>query len=200
MSKADFDRTPHEADVTVGEGPNAGQTFRQIFTVVGDVLVACNGEPGAPRPAAFASRPGSGTTLSVWVRADATAVGQSPWSANWRFWVVVLLALSMTNGSDGLRQDFIDNLGYWGGILVSGLLGAAIVTLVCAVLRFGWRQAISTGVTLAVAANTFEELKNTLQPTLGGPGAIVVSASTAMVAALIVGFVASRLLRVPWGR
>lgn len=62
------DSGPSQSDVTVEEGPNAGETIRQIFQVDGDVLYACASRPGEERPTEFTSEPGSGHTLSVWLR------------------------------------------------------------------------------------------------------------------------------------
>src|SRR5579884_4150269 len=68
-SRADPGPQPRHSDVTVTEGPHAGQTFAQIVAVEGDVLITCAAEPGSPRPTAFTSTAGSGHTLSVWLRA-----------------------------------------------------------------------------------------------------------------------------------
>ena len=64
-SRADRSRVPVESDVMVFDGPRAGQTLRQMTMIHGDVMIACAGDD---RPAQFVSRPGSGHTLSVWLR------------------------------------------------------------------------------------------------------------------------------------
>jgi len=64
-TKADRTKSPVQSDVTVTEGELAGKTLRQISKIDGDVLIACI---GAERPTEFKSKPGSGHTLSVWIR------------------------------------------------------------------------------------------------------------------------------------
>ncbi len=53
-------------DYRVSEGPRSGQIYQQISTVRDDLLLACAGAPGGPRPEGFSCTPGSGRTLSVW--------------------------------------------------------------------------------------------------------------------------------------
>jgi uncharacterized protein (TIGR03067 family) len=60
--------TPGQQDVLVESGPNAGKTLRQIIKIEGDVMVVCDGPPDGERPTEFTSEPGSGRTLSVWLR------------------------------------------------------------------------------------------------------------------------------------
>lgn len=57
-----------QSDVTPETGPNRGRGVAQISRTDGDVLTACAAEPVAPRPTTFTSEPGSGYTLSVWLR------------------------------------------------------------------------------------------------------------------------------------
>lgn len=64
-TKADRSKSPVESEVTVTEGSLAGRTLLQISKIEGDVLIACI---GADRPKEFKSNPGSGHTLSVWIR------------------------------------------------------------------------------------------------------------------------------------
>src|SRR6185312_14794934 len=85
-AKSDHDRSPPQSDVTVTEGPQAGETFRQIFKSEGDVLVACSAPPGAARPTEFTSRPGSGHTLSVWIR---TAQDPPSGPLTGRTWLII---------------------------------------------------------------------------------------------------------------
>lgn len=65
---ANENRMPHEADVYPADGPQAGQLVRQIYKFEGDLLIACNAKPGDSRPTRFESKPGSGCTLSVWIK------------------------------------------------------------------------------------------------------------------------------------
>ncbi|MBW3543472.1 MAG: hypothetical protein KY476_24740, partial [Planctomycetes bacterium] len=62
------DEIPRKSVVVVTEGANAGANIPQISTVQGDVLIACQAAPGEERPTSFTSKPGSGHTLSVWLR------------------------------------------------------------------------------------------------------------------------------------
>lgn len=56
---------PDHSDVIHAEGALAGTTLKQITKIEGDVMIACVGEK---RPTEFKSKPGSGHTLSVWIR------------------------------------------------------------------------------------------------------------------------------------
>lgn len=56
---------PDHSDVIYAEGALAGTTMKQIAKIEGDVMIACAGEK---RPTEFKSKPGSGHTLSVWIR------------------------------------------------------------------------------------------------------------------------------------
>jgi uncharacterized protein (TIGR03067 family) len=64
------DGDPRQSDVTITEGigPGGGTTIPQISKVEGDVLVACQARAGEARPTEFTSKPGTGRTLSVWLR------------------------------------------------------------------------------------------------------------------------------------
>jgi uncharacterized protein (TIGR03067 family) len=57
-----------QTEVLPDTGRRSGQSLAQISRVDGDVLTACAAGPDAPRPTAFSSTPGSGHTLSVWLR------------------------------------------------------------------------------------------------------------------------------------
>jgi uncharacterized protein (TIGR03067 family) len=191
-SKADYTKTPHQADVSVTDGPRAGETAPQIFMIEGDVLVACNAPPGAARPTEFRSAPGSGHTLSVWLRTPEAAV--APLSRSSRFWLIalfLLLASVLGGASDSLKES----LGPWVGNLVGGLAGAFFMTVVFLLLKWGWQSALALGITVGVAGSIFEGLRPAVAPALGPLGAVLVGASTAFVAALIVGLVMTRLFK-----
>jgi hypothetical protein len=196
-SKADLDQTPPQSDVIVTEGPHAGQTLLQIFKIEGDVMIACIAPPGVPRPTDFTSQPGSNRTLSVWLRVRPEDVPATP-AIGWPFWLSVLFLLYLLRNPGNMKKDLEPALGYWGTLTVTGLIGAAMVLVICLVQKWGWRAGLALGLSMSVAVNTFEELRKTLEPTLGSPGAITVSGSTAAVAGLVVGVVMTRLFRLNW--
>mgnify|MGYP000875032071 CR=1 FL=1 len=66
-TKAHRTKSPVQSEVTVTEGARAGKSFGQISMIQGDVLIACL---GVERPTEFKSKPGSGHTLSVWIRVN----------------------------------------------------------------------------------------------------------------------------------
>lgn len=68
LSRTDASSAVRTSEVIPDTGPRAGQRLLQISGVVGDVLIACAGGPDADRPTNFTSEPGSGHTLSVWLR------------------------------------------------------------------------------------------------------------------------------------
>src|SRR5581483_7109747 len=117
-----YSKTPHQGDVSVTEGQGAGETSTQIFLIEGDVMIACNAPRGAARPTDFTSPPGSGHTLSVWLRTRETSVAPAPLTG--RTWfliaVFVLLGILMGSASDSLSAG----LGPWAGILAGCLAGA----------------------------------------------------------------------------
>jgi uncharacterized protein (TIGR03067 family) len=60
---------PMEIDLTVGSGPQKGQTYRGIYRLEADTYTVCrNVEPGKDRPSGFATKPGSGLMIVVWKR------------------------------------------------------------------------------------------------------------------------------------
>lgn len=67
----DLSKTPSWIDIAFVEGPEAGNSSYGIFELDGDRLTMCIGVVGAPRPAAFATRSGSGHALEHLRRASA---------------------------------------------------------------------------------------------------------------------------------
>jgi uncharacterized protein (TIGR03067 family) len=191
-ARSDYDKTPPQSDVTVTEGPHAGETFRQIFKYEGDLLIACMAPPGAERPAEFTSQSGSGHTLSVWLR---TTASLPPEPLTRRTWLVIgaLILLGIVVGSVG--QDLEGSLGRWAGILGGWLAGVFIYTAFFLVIKNPWKLALTYGMVIAVAGVTFDSLKTTLTPTLGPLGAVLVSASTAIVVAAFVWMACARLTK-----
>jgi uncharacterized protein (TIGR03067 family) len=197
-SRADYAATPHHSDVTVTGGRGAGQTLRQIFRVEGDVLVACNARPGAPRPAAFASPPGSGHTLSVWVRVpDRPTPTLSP--AAW--WTLLILALVVGGGvAEAVEKELVGPLGVWGALGVRCVLGGACVgglALLLARLRQAdpaTRAALGGygllfGAVFPLVLGVYENLRKLLEPEHGWLGW-----GLALLAATAVGLAASAVL------
>ncbi len=190
----DLSQTPPQSDVFVSEGPQAGETVRQIFKVEGDVLVACSGGPGGARPTDFTSRPGSGQTLSVWLQVDNAAV-QPPFWKTWPFWLIILLVSNPFKELNALHKDLDPVLGYGGTLVAGGALMTAIITAIAALAKLGWRMGLTIGVGMSTALITFQELNDTLRSALGSLGAITVSASTAFVAGLLASALVARLLK-----
>lgn len=195
-STSDYDKNPHQSDVMVTEGPEAGKTLPQIFRIEGDVLVACIAPAGAPRPTEFKSDAGSGHSLTIWLRTDAADAAHNAWSAmNWKMLLVVIFALSVP---EGFKKDLVLSLGYWPGVLVGGLIGSVVVLLASMALKWGGRAGLIVGLSTSVGLNTFQELRPVLDPTLGPLGTLAVSVSTSSVAGLLAVLVLSRLLKVRW--
>jgi uncharacterized protein (TIGR03067 family) len=212
-SKTDYQQTPHHSEVLVAEGPHAGETFQQIFTIEGDVLLSCIAGPGLPQPTTFSSTPGSGHTLSVWLRAaeqpaapPASLLGRSlfpflgehalpsaPLSR--RSWLAIAGLVLLASLAGSTAEDLGELLGSWARILVGGLAGTFFVTAFCRVLRWDWPSALTIAITIIVAANTFDELRKAVAPSLGPLAAVFVSGSTALVAAFFVAAALTRLFK-----
>lgn len=195
-SSKDTSLSPCQSDVTVTEGVDIGQKYAQIFQVQGDVLLVCRGAAGAPRPTEFKSDAGSGDQLSVWFRVsheEAQSSALTP--GNVWVWTVFVVALGI---SDAVRQDLGQSLGYWPGLLVTGVLSAVLAMLAAMILKWGWRKGLVLGIVMSTAFHTFEELKTALGPTLGNLGAILVATCTAVVIGMVLTQVVSRLLKVRW--
>ena len=60
----DASKSPKEIEI-VPDGPKK-VVIKGIYKLEKDVLTICHAAPGAKRPAAFASKEGSGDTLTVW--------------------------------------------------------------------------------------------------------------------------------------
>lgn len=202
--KNDYDKTPPQSDVIVSEGPNAGETLRQIFKHEGDVLIACTAPLGAARPTEFTSRPGSGHSLSVWLRTTASPPPgllawlswTSPEKLTWRSWTSIAVLVTFASIIGGVSQDLEASLGRWVGILGGWLAAVCLFTAVFLLVKRSWQQAIVMGIGTSVVASTFEGLRATLTPTLGTPGSIFVSASTAFVAMWLVLLVIAGLMKI----
>lgn len=192
-SKADYTKTPHQADVSVTGGPRGGETTPQIFTVEGDVMVACNAPPGAARPTTFTSPPGSGHTLSVWLRTKETSVPRAPLTG--RTWLLIgaCILLGILVGS--LSENLATSLGPWAGVLGGSLAGALCFSAFVRALKWNWPAALSAGITLSIAGNVFESVKAAVGPALSAPVVTLVSASTAGVIGLFIWVVVNGLFK-----
>jgi uncharacterized protein (TIGR03067 family) len=67
---------PRQIDFTPIAGPQAGQTFRGIYSTGGDTHQVSFAPPGQPRPTSFNTTPGSGQVTYVWQRARAATPGR----------------------------------------------------------------------------------------------------------------------------
>jgi uncharacterized protein (TIGR03067 family) len=199
-TKVDLSTSPRQSEAIIAQGPGAGKTLRQIGKVEGDVLIACAGPPDGERPTSFASPPGSGQTLSVWLRVKEADVPRfMPPTSNWQFWLFLFVAIGLLPGGEASRSLVQEpTLDYWGGVVLGGFFGAGILMGLCLLLKWGWRAGLTLGVSMSLALNTFEELKKAITPALGSFGALVVAASTAFVVVLIVGTLLARLLKLRW--
>lgn len=65
----DSSKTPNEINMIGNEGDLTGKEAFGIYELSGDDLRLCYTMPGSPRPARFASAPGSGAYLITWKKA-----------------------------------------------------------------------------------------------------------------------------------
>ncbi len=193
-SVADLSTNPPRSDVSIASGAAAGQTVRQIFRVDGDVLTACAAGPDGDRPTAFASAPGSGHTLSVWVRVP----DQPPPSITPTAWWVVLIVSLMVGGGFGeaAEKGVVGDLGVWGALAVRCAVSGVLVGL----LAFGLSRftradrftraglagfGVLFGVALPMTLGVYENLRKLLEPEHGwlGWGLALLAGSAAGLAA-----------------
>ncbi len=192
-SKADYAKIPHEADVSVKEGTGAGETFPEIFMIEGDVMIACNASSGAARPTEFTSLPGSGHTLSVWLRTNETGAVQTPLTG--RTWLLIAACVLLGVLVGAVSEDLATRLGHWAGILGGCLAGALCFSALFRALKWNWQTAVSTGITVSIAGNIFDSVKAAVGQDLSAPVATLVSAATAAVAGILILAVLSRLFK-----
>lgn len=191
---ADYSTDPPRSDVSVATGASAGHTLRQIFRVDGDVLVACAAGPDGERPTAFASPPGSGHALSVWVRVpDRPAPTITP--AAW--WVVLIVSLMVGGGfGEAAEKGVVGDVGVWGALAVRCAVSGVLVGL----LAFGLSRltradrhtraelaglGVLFGIALPLTLGVFENLRKLLEPEHGwlGWGLALLAGSAAGLAA-----------------
>jgi uncharacterized protein (TIGR03067 family) len=67
----DAAKTPNQINMLGTEGDLKGKEAQGIYLLHDDVLQICYAMPGQPRPASFASLPGSGVYLIEWKRQPA---------------------------------------------------------------------------------------------------------------------------------
>jgi uncharacterized protein (TIGR03067 family) len=189
-----FDTGTPESDVTITDGVGAGTTLTQIFRVDGDVLTACAAREGDPRPTEFRSTPGSGHTLSIWLRVPAAEAAASSAALPTWSWIVGIFAWTILEGFNS-GEDF--GFSYWPGVLLGGAFAFLILMGGCVASKLPWRTALALSLSLTVGVVVFRELRSELEPTLGGFGALLVGTSTGCVAGLVIKAVVGRWLRVP---
>jgi hypothetical protein len=69
------------------------------------------------------------------------------------------------------------------------------VAAICVHWKWSWRPALIAGITESLALNLAEGARIGVTPVVGAQGVIEVSASTAVVAAALLGMVLTRLLK-----
>lgn len=61
-------KKPKTIDYVMTDGPTKSKTQLGIYEIDGDRVKFCFASPGKDRPTEFATKPGSGLTLSIWKR------------------------------------------------------------------------------------------------------------------------------------
>ncbi len=194
ITKFDDSKSPRESEVTITQGTGKGKTLLQISKFEDDLLIACLAKAGAPRPTAFQSTPGSGNTLSVWMKlspAEASRPTHNPWAQALFIAMVFILAGVLS----GIKPELMPYLGEIGAIAACGLLVVVAVLTVSFFCQWGWRTGFVHGVSLATGLLVYIDLRKSLEPTLSDIGATFAAGSTAVMAALIVSGVLGLILK-----
>lgn len=177
-STSNTEVSPCQADVTVTNGSGSGKSHLQIFDVDGDVLIACAAAPGQERPTEFKSPPGSGHTLSVWLR-QPVATSTTPQTHSKFLIGGLIFAVILVNS---VKADLAEALGHAAEVFANGLVTTLLIASVGMILKWEAKAAFGVGLVAALAAITFSELRPPIEPVLGVPLAHLVSISTAVVA------------------
>ena len=185
--------SPAHSDVTVTEGANAGTSYSQIYQRLGDVLLGCGAKPGASRPTEFKSEPGSGHTLSVWVRIPEREASQVA-SAGKEWLPIVLICVLGDGAATAFRENLEPMAGYWGGLAASWVAFVVVATLIGLAFKSGWRKAVAISVIVATGLLSFGELAHVWEPALGAimsrVAAVGAAALLTTVVAVVVGTLA----------
>lgn len=190
------DTSPAQTDVLVTQGRGAGRRVEQIYRIDGDVMIACAAPPGAPRPTEFACPPGSGRSLSVWLRVRETERPLGP--PTLRDWLCIAGCVVVATVCGAAQENLASAVGAWAGIAAGSLSIAAIVAAVFVYWKRDLSDAVVLGVMCAISLTIFEQLELAIAPALGKLGAIFVAGSTAFVASLLLATLLGRLKSARW--
>ncbi|MBI2804903.1 MAG: TIGR03067 domain-containing protein [Planctomycetes bacterium] len=148
--KVEGEHSPRQADVIVSDGPHAGKTLLLISKVEGDVLISCMAPPGAPRPTEFKSEPGSGHTLSVWLRTESTSVAPiAPLTR--RTWLALGVLVFLALIAWSARGDLENNVAHWAAMLAGGVACMLLITAVGVYSRWPLPTTVATGLGFTIA-------------------------------------------------
>jgi uncharacterized protein (TIGR03067 family) len=185
ISIVDESKSPRESDVTITQGKGKGDTILQISKIEDDILIACQGKTGAPRPTRFQSLPGSGDTLSVWIRLSSEEALRATRSLLAQA-LFIAMVMILAQALDVIKTALAPLLGPIGAVVASGLLCVAAVLAVSHFCKWGWRSGAVNGMALATGLLVYIDLRKVLEPTLSDIGATAAAASTAVMASLII--------------
>jgi uncharacterized protein (TIGR03067 family) len=175
--------TPNTSDVQVLEGTHAGEQFKQIYRIDGDVLISCMASPGGVRPTEFRSEVGSGHTLTVWHRddGDSQIASDTPMKQS----LTIAAGIFLCQLAFGIQTHVVGFLGEYGAMAAGILFAGLLIMIFARLLKLGWYEGFQTGLILASMILLFEKLQNVLLAPLGRVAALTVSACAIIGACLL---------------
>ena len=109
--------------------------------------------------------------------------------------VVLIVILGAT---EKFRGDFVELLGFWGGLISATLFTAILVLAICLLVKVAWRKAVAFALMIPLTLNAFEGVRSVSEPHIGSVSAFAVGGISAVALGLLAGFLATRILGIRW--
>ena len=109
--------------------------------------------------------------------------------------VVLIVILGAT---EKFRGDFVELLGFWGGLIAATLFTATVVFVICLLVKVEWRKAVAFALMIPLTLNAFEGVRSALEPQIGSVSAFAVGGLSGAILGLLAGFSVTRTLGITW--
>lgn len=109
---------------------------------------------------------------------------------------VVLIVI--LRAAETFRENFVERLGFRGGLIVATLFTAILVLAICLLAKVAWRKAVAYALMIPLTLNAFEGVRWALEPHVGSVSAFAVGGVSAVTLGLLAGFLATHILGIRW--